>query len=135
MGIGRRLGGDVHDALVSPIGRTLKGPAIAARLRVLDRIRLTPEGSTLEEGKRLTRAMLAEGHRVFVVSYHTPSLVPGHTPYVKTRQDLNVFLRWLDGYCDFFMSEALGVPSTPGAVRQWALDVQAAERCSRQAAG
>ena len=130
VGVARRLGSGIHDALVSSVGRRIKGPAIAARLRVLDRIRLTPEGSTLDEAKRLTRAMLAEGHRVFAVSYHTPSLLPGHTPYVRTRQDLDAFLGWLEGYCEFFMADALGVPSTPAAVRQWALEIRAATSSS-----
>jgi hypothetical protein len=74
--------------------------------------------------------MLAEGHRVFAVSYHTPSLLPGHTPYVRTRQDLDAFLAWLEGYCEFFMADALGVPSTPAAVRQWALEIRAATSSS-----
>lgn len=123
VGIARRFGNNIHDIMVSPIGRRIRGPAIAARLRIIDRIRLTPEGSTLHEAKRLTRAMLAEGTRIFVVSYHTPSLLPGHTPYVRTQQDLDGFLAWLDAYCEFFMAEALGIPSTPADVRAWALEI------------
>jgi hypothetical protein len=133
VGIARRCGNDIHDMLVSPIGRRIRGPAIAARLRVIDRIRLTPEGSTLHEAKRLTRAMLAEGHRIFAVSYHTPSLLPGHTPYVRTQQDLDGFLAWLDGYCDFFMAEALGVPSTAAAVREWASEILTDADCTAEA--
>jgi len=124
VGIARNLGSDVYDRLVTPLGRALRGPAIAARLHLLNRIRLTPEGSTLAEAKRLTRSMLAEGHRVFVVSYHTPSLVPGHTPYVRSQKDLDGFLGWLDSYCEFFMAEMRGVPSTPTAVRRWALEME-----------
>ncbi len=126
VGIARRFGSRLYDALVSPIGRRLKSTAIASRLRFLDRIRLSPEGNTLKEAIRLTRTMLIEGRRVFVVSYHTPSLVPGHTPYVRNRKDLETFLCWLDGYCEFFMAEARGVPSTPADVRRWALDLDSA---------
>lgn len=123
VGIGRQFGEHIHERLVSRNGLLLKGPAIAARLRILDRIRLTPEGSTLRECKRLTRAMLADGCRVFVVSYHSPSLLPGHTPYVKNQRDLDKFLYWLESYCEFFMTEALGVPSTAAAIREWAAEL------------
>jgi hypothetical protein len=129
VGVARGFGNKLYDALASPAGRRLKSTAIAARLRILDRIRLTPEGSTLKEAIRLTRTMLIEGHRVFVVSYHTPSLVPGHTPYVRNRKDLDYFLSWLDGYCEFFMADACGVPSTPADVRRWAIELGSAAAC------
>lgn len=122
VGVARSFGAEMRDVLNSPVARRLKGPAFASRLRLLNRVRLTPEGSTLEECKHLTRTMLAEGQRIFVVSYHTPSLLPGSTPYVRSQGDLTRFLKWLDGYCEFFMSEALGVPSTPNVIRQWALE-------------
>jgi hypothetical protein len=92
-----------------------------ARLRLLDRIRLSPEGMTLVEAKRLTRFLLAHGQKVFVVSYHTPSLGIGHTPYVRNETDLTNFLGWLEGYFDFFFGEVGGEASTPATVRQIAL--------------
>jgi hypothetical protein len=93
-----------------------------ARLRLLDRIRLSPEGMTLDEAKRLTRFLLAHGQKVFVVSYHTPSLGIGHTPYVRNEADLKKFLAWLEGYFDFFFGEVGGEISTPGAIRRLALE-------------
>jgi len=81
---------------------------VMSRLGLMERIRLSPEGMTIEEAKRLTRHMLAEGHRVFVLTYHSPSLVPGNTPYVRTREDLARFLGWLDEFYAFFASEARG---------------------------
>jgi peptidoglycan/xylan/chitin deacetylase (PgdA/CDA1 family) len=114
----------MYRRLASPLGNVLKMPAFAARLGLVERIRLTPEGSTLEEGKRLTRAMLNEGHRVFVVSYHSPSLEPGNTPYVRDRKDLQKFLDWLRGYFEFFMGEVHGLPSTPPQIRTAALNAQ-----------
>ncbi len=121
VGAARRLGPSFYGKLASPVGRKLKVPAIAARLGIIERIRLTPEGSTLEESKRLTRTMLRDGHRVFVVSYHSPSLVPGHTPYVRDQAGLERFFGWLKGYFDFFFGELGGSASTPLAVRDWAL--------------
>jgi len=83
-------------------------PGLAARLGLLERIRLTPEGMTLEEAKRLTRALHAAGHRVFVLTYHSPSLVPGNTPYVRNLAERDAFLDWLDGYYAFFREEIGG---------------------------
>jgi glycosyltransferase involved in cell wall biosynthesis len=79
-----------------------------SRLGLMERIRLSPEGMTIGEAKRLTRHMLAEGHRAFVLTYHSPSLVPGNTPYVRTQEDLVRFLAWLDEFYAFFTGEAGG---------------------------
>ena len=83
-----------------------------ARLGLLERIRLTPEGMTVEEAKRLVRAMLANGHRSFVLTYHSPSLVPGNTPYVRDLADRDRFLAWLDAFYSFFREEAGGRNAT-----------------------
>jgi glycosyltransferase involved in cell wall biosynthesis len=83
-------------------------PSIMARLGLLERIKLTPEGIRIEEAKRLVRHMKAAGHRVFVLTYHSPSLEPGNTPYVRTQEDLAAFLRWLEEFYDFFTTEIGG---------------------------
>jgi hypothetical protein len=50
--------------------------------------------------------------------WHSPSLVPGHTPYVRTQRDVSVFLDWLRRYLDFFFGELHGKASTPLQVRE-----------------
>ncbi|MBS0639451.1 MAG: glycosyltransferase [Acetobacteraceae bacterium] len=87
-------------------------PSVLARLGLLERIKLTPEGITIEEAKRLARVMVDGGHKVFVLSYHTPSLEPGNTPYVKSQADLETFLRWLDEFYDYFTTDLGGTVST-----------------------
>lgn len=83
------------------------------------RTRLTPEGTRLAEAKRLTRRLLRDyHHRVFVLSYHSPSLDPGHTPYVRTHEDLQAFLAWIEGYLDFFFNELGGYATTPDLIRE-----------------
>lgn len=103
-------------------------PGIAARLGLLERIRLTPEGTSVQEAQRLIRTMINAGHRTFVVSYHTPSLQPGNTPYVRTGEDLARFLGWLDEIFDFFRTEIGGEFSTWRDVRARALAVSEAEQ-------
>jgi hypothetical protein len=62
---------------------------------------------------RLTRALLADGVRVFVFSFHSPSVMPGGTPYVRTPPDLDRFLAKCRRYFAFFMRELNGVAMTP----------------------
>jgi hypothetical protein len=123
------LGSALYPSISSPLGRTLRAPGILARLRLLDRIRLTPEGTSLEEAKRVTRSLLRRnGQRVFVLTFHTPSLEPGHTPYVQTRDDLDRFLAWIEEYLSFFFGEIGGVPATPAQVRESALAMRDCRR-------
>jgi hypothetical protein len=99
--------------LASNGGIRLHLPGLFARLRLLERIRLTPEGTTLAELKRLTRTVLAAGKHHLVFSYHSPSLVPGATPYVRSATELRSFLDLIDRYCDFFFATCNGEASTP----------------------
>lgn len=92
-------------------------PSVMARLGLLERIKLTPEGIAIEEAKRLVRHMVADGIRVFVLTYHSPSLEPGNTPYVRSHDDLDRFLGWLDEFYDFFRSEIGGAPASWNEVR------------------
>jgi len=107
-----------------PLLRPLRLGGILARSRLLDRIQLTPEGTRLPEAQRLTRAMLAQGHRLFVVGYHSPSLQPGCTPYVRTAADLQRMLAWLEGYLEFFLGEIGGKMSTPNEIFDAAVQVR-----------
>ncbi|HST74484.1 MAG TPA: glycosyltransferase [Acetobacteraceae bacterium] len=102
------LRGNLRHAVFSGFGERIGIPSVMARLRCLERIKLTPEAITIPEAKRLVRHMLAHDHKVFVLTYHTPSLVPGNTPYVRTQEDLRRFLAWLDEFFDFFTREVGG---------------------------
>ena len=92
--------------------RQLRAPGILARARAVNRIMLSPEGNTFEEMRDLTRSLLAAGQRTFTLSFHSPSLDVGHSPYVRTRHDLDEFLRRIESYCAFFVSDVGGLPAT-----------------------
>jgi GT2 family glycosyltransferase len=101
----------------SSLSEQLFIPAVLSRARLLERIRLTPEGVSLEEAKRMTRiAYRRDGQKVFALSYHSPSLAQGNTPYVRNEQDLAAFLAWIERYLEFFFGEMNGIASTPGEV-------------------
>ncbi len=97
--------------------KALHVPGILARLRLIERITLTPEGVSFEEQRRLTRALLRKGHRVFNFTYHSPSLVPGNTPYVQNEVDLRAFLQRIERYLEFFAGEVRGRAATPFEVK------------------
>jgi glycosyltransferase involved in cell wall biosynthesis len=107
--------------LFQPPVEALGIPSGLARLGLLERIKLTPEGTTPNEAKRLIRHLLAGGQRVFVMTYHSTSLQPGNTPYVRTAEDLRRFLDWLDEVLDFFQGEVGGRFATWHEVRHGVL--------------
>lgn len=115
------LAASVYPRIASPLAARLRLPAVMSRLRLLDRIPLTPEGTTLDEACRVTRWLATGGHRLFCISYHSSSLVAGGTPYVRNPADLAAFLRWLERYLEFFFGEMGGKAATPGDVRALAL--------------
>ncbi|MFO0295019.1 MAG: glycosyltransferase [Rhodospirillales bacterium] len=84
-----------------------------ARSGLVDRVTLTPEGIGLAQMKALTRALLARGQRVFVLSFHSPSLEPGHTPYVADAAARAALRGLIDAYLDCFLGELGGAPATP----------------------
>lgn len=77
-------------------GRIPKGRAVLARSGLLQRIPLTPEGIPLREALEAIRVALGEGVRVLSFAFHSPSLEPGHTPYVRDEADLRAFWQWWD---------------------------------------
>lgn len=88
-------------------------PGVLARSGLLERIRLSPEGISVAEQIRLTKALVNRGHRIFSYNYHSPSLVPGHTPYVRTDADRDRFLADMESYFEFFRDEMSGIMATP----------------------
>jgi len=78
----------------------LRVPGVLARLGLLERIRLSPEGQSFESARRLIDAARRSGPACFVLSFHSPSLQPGSTPYVRDQRELNAFLENLHATLD-----------------------------------
>ncbi|WP_129586408.1 polysaccharide deacetylase family protein [Sphingomonas montana] len=83
----------------------LRGPL--ARLGLLSRVALTPEGMPLAEALAVIDRLLDEGVTLFSLSFHTPSVVPGHTPYVRDQADLTAFWTWWDRVFDRFAARGV----------------------------
>lgn len=95
------------------LGRAFPGPewprlnANLVKLRGLCRIGLTPEGTTAADTVEAIKRLIDEDVRLFSLSFHSPSLEPGHTPFVRTAADLDTFDRWWDVVLDFFAARGI----------------------------
>ncbi len=89
-GLLRRQG----DYLYPRLWRAPSLRGILARLGLLERIPLTPEGVSVEEAIRSIDIALDDGLPLLVFSFHSPSLLPGHTPYVTNEADLDRLYDW-----------------------------------------
>ena len=67
-----------------------------SKLRLLERIALTPEGVTAEEAIRGIDIAIDDGLLLLVLSFHSPSLAPGFTPYAKTQADVEKLYDWFE---------------------------------------
>lgn len=110
-GYARRVGEKLHRAASAGLLQKLRAVGLLARSGVLNKVMLSPEGNTFDEMKALTRALHADGIRTFALTFHSPSLKPGCTPYVRSAIDLKAFLATIDRFCDFFFTELGGQPA------------------------
>ncbi|MGH6780854.1 MAG: polysaccharide deacetylase family protein, partial [Sphingomonadaceae bacterium] len=77
-------------------GEVRRTRALLARTGLFARIPLTPEGVPAEDAREAIRVLAGEGLGFFSLSFHSPSLEPGHTAYVRDAADLKVFYAWWD---------------------------------------
>lgn len=73
-----------------------------SRLRLLERIALTPEGVSAAEALRGIDVALGSGLPVLVLSFHSPTLAPGNTPYSATEAEIEKLYQWFSTvYAEF----------------------------------
>jgi len=102
----------------NPKAERLRVPGVLARTGLVARSRLTPEGTPAAEQCRLLEAMARRGHSIFSLTYHSPSLEPGHTPYVRDQADLARFLADIEQVLTFFRDKMGGRFTTLSAVHR-----------------
>jgi len=98
--------------LYTPGMTRLRLPGLLSRLGLVERLRLSPEGFNFDAMRRLVDARAARGPACFVLSFHSPSLLPGCTPYVRNEKDLGQFLDALYDTLDHLVSGAGAVPTS-----------------------
>ncbi len=113
VGAARRVGEPLHRVASAAWLQPFKAVGVLARTGALNKIMLSPEGSTLEEMIAVTDTLVADGVRTLSLTFHSPSLKPGCTRYVRTTAERDAFLKTIDRYCDYFLTTVRGVPGTP----------------------
>jgi hypothetical protein len=91
-GAARRHGPNLYRAAA----QLARGPGLLARTGLLTRVPLTPEGVPAADAIAAIDAAIGDGERLLVFSFHSPSLEPGHTPYVRDAAGLARFWAWWD---------------------------------------
>jgi hypothetical protein len=82
------------DWLYPALWRAPRLRGLLAKLSLLERIPLTPEGIDVDEAIRGIDIALDDGLPLLVFSFHSPSLQAGHTPYVRNERDLDALYDW-----------------------------------------
>ncbi|HEX8526519.1 polysaccharide deacetylase family protein [Allosphingosinicella sp.] len=103
-------------ALYRAAAKLPRGHGLLARSGLLLRVPLTPEGTPLAEAKAAVRALIADGVRWFSLSFHSPSVEPGHTPFVRDAGELESFHAWWEGMFDLFEAEGIAPASVEETV-------------------
>lgn len=89
------------------LARVPGGVGVAARAGLLARVALTPEDMPLADAKEAVRVAVGKGERLLNFSFHSPTVAPGFTPFVRDAGDLAAFHRWWDAI--FALLDRLGV--------------------------
>lgn len=89
------------------------GPLAGAlsRARMLSRVPLTPEGISASEAIAAIDALIEEGVPILNFSFHSPTLEPGHTPYVRDEADRTAFYGWWDTVLAHLAKRGVGAAS------------------------
>ena len=80
--------------------RWVRMPGIAARIGLIRRLSLSPEFQSSAEMLRLSRRLLESGARHLHISWHTPSLKAGLSPFTPTPADVERLYATIEAYFD-----------------------------------
>jgi len=72
------------------------------KLARVKRLRLSPESFSLRDMKQLTQSQIKLGQADFILSFHSPSVKKGLTPYVQKEKDFINFTQYTLDYIQWF---------------------------------
>jgi hypothetical protein len=88
----------VQRLLEAPPFSWLRVPGIAARTGLIRRLSLSPEFQTVADMLTLSARLLESGARHLHISWHTPSLKPGLSPFTATPADVERLYASIEAY-------------------------------------
>lgn len=75
-------------------------PGIAVRTGLVRRLSLSPEFQSVAQMLTLSARLLEHGARHLHISWHTPSLKPGLSPFTRTTADVERLFATIEGYLE-----------------------------------
>jgi hypothetical protein len=87
--------------LTTPVLRRLHLIGFLERLGLVNFRWLSPESSSAADMITLSRALISKGSTVLNLSFHSPTLLPGKSPYVRSQHDLDHFLNCIEAILAF----------------------------------
>ncbi len=84
----------LYNQLLQESNNPFKLRSLLARLKLLDRATLSPEGFSAIEAKACIDFALKQNQPLLVFSFHSSSVEPGNNGYVRTQEDRLAFLAW-----------------------------------------
>ncbi|THJ19414.1 MAG: hypothetical protein CAF45_016125 [Nitrospira sp. CG24E] len=109
----------VHHLLTRPPYNLLRAAGVLHRCGVLQKIWLSPENSTGDEMITLARSMAQKGAQVLNLFFHSPTLQPGLTPFVRNESDKREFMERIRMFLRFAVDagfESIALGSAPSVV-------------------
>ena len=79
----------------------IKLEGILDRLKLLNYRWLSPETTSFKDMKKLTDVLLKKGHMFINLFFHSTSLYPGKSPFVKNDDDLSKFYQRIESYLQY----------------------------------
>ena len=100
-----QAGFDVRNKIFRTVSNTglrkLRICGILDRMKLINKIWLSPEGTKWEKMVGLSKTMEKEGYEVLNMFFHSPSLMAGCTPFNKTEKEVEEFIHRIEKFLEF----------------------------------
>jgi len=100
--------GRLRRILATPFARHMHLIGLFERLKLMSFRWLSPELSTADDMIALARALLKRGCPTLNLSFHSTTLLPGKSPFVRTEKDLTTFLNNIATVLEFAVERNIG---------------------------
>ena len=90
----------IHRRLGSRVGRAIRLPGLASRAGLVSKLALKPELESVKDMLRLARTLIGQGCSHLQIMWHSPSLLPGTSPFVRTPAERDRLLARIRGFVE-----------------------------------
>ncbi|HZH42375.1 MAG TPA: glycosyltransferase, partial [Gemmatimonadales bacterium] len=87
----------VNRFVTRPMPRRLGLDSLVKRLHLVNQVVLSPEVEALDDMERLAWKLLDRGARHLHLTFHSPSLIPGLSPFASTAKDVDLLYARISG--------------------------------------